>query len=120
MSYVVTAQRATAVRASVTGNFTSPTHLNLIVQLCLAPACFSLLVDMLSILTPLSLSLTHVHHRKETRIEIFLVTDGGLQILEDVPVNGRIASMQLFRPEVSLFVSIYIYISLSLSSRSLN
>ncbi|KAM3237195.1 hypothetical protein P3L10_012224 [Capsicum annuum] len=42
---------------------------------------------------------TQSHHRlKCTRIEIHLVTSNGLELLLDVPIYGRIATLELFRP----------------------
>ena len=38
---------------------------------------------------------------KCTRIEIYLLTADGLQPVADVPIYGRIATLELFRPPVS-------------------
>ncbi|CAN1823275.1 DNA damage-binding protein 1 [Linum perenne] len=71
-NYVVTAHKPTNVTHSCVGNFTSPQELNLIIAKC-------------------------------TRIEIHLLTPQGLQSfllqpLLDVPIYGRIATLELFRP----------------------
>jgi DNA damage-binding protein 1 len=39
-------------------------------------------------------------YSKSTHVEIHLVTSDGLQPLHDVPIYGRVAAMQLFRPKV--------------------
>jgi len=65
-NYVITAQKPTSVSHCLTGNFTSPSELNLIIA-------------------------------KWTRIEIFTVNNEGLSPLHDVPLFGRVASMELFR-----------------------
>eukprot|EP00112_Aurelia_sp_Birch-Aquarium-sp1_P002097 Seg12275.1 transcript_id=Seg12275.1/GoldUCD/mRNA.D3Y31 product="hypothetical protein" protein_id=Seg12275.1/GoldUCD/D3Y31 len=72
-SYVVSAQKPTAVNSAVTGNFTGPNDLNLILA-------------------------------KNTRLEIHLVTAEGLKPILDVGMYGRIATMKLFRPPVSIMV----------------
>ncbi|CAI0545441.1 unnamed protein product [Linum tenue] len=71
-NYVVTAHKPTNVTHSCVGNFTSPQELNLITAKC-------------------------------TRIEIHLLTPQGLQVISlqpmlDVPIYGRIATLELFRP----------------------
>ncbi|XP_043689453.1 DNA damage-binding protein 1-like [Telopea speciosissima] len=71
-NYAVTAHKPTNVTHSCVGNFTSPQELNLIIAKC-------------------------------TRIEIHLLTPQGLQVLTlqpmlDVPLYGRIATLELFRP----------------------
>ncbi|XP_065647466.1 DNA damage-binding protein 1 isoform X2 [Hydra vulgaris] len=67
-NYVVTAQEATAINATVTGHFTGPTDLNLIVA-------------------------------KNNKLELHMVTPEGLQPKFDLNVYGRVAVMQLFRPQ---------------------
>ncbi|PVD33437.1 hypothetical protein C0Q70_04693 [Pomacea canaliculata] len=67
-NYVVTAHKPTAVNACVTGNFTSPDDLNLIIA-------------------------------KNTRMEIYSVTPEGLRPVKEVGIYGRIAVMELFRPQ---------------------
>lgn len=37
---------------------------------------------------------------KCTRIEIYLITSEGLQLLHDIGIYGRISTMELFRPNV--------------------
>lgn len=66
-NYVVSAHKPTAVTHSVTGNFTSPTDINLIVSKC-------------------------------TRLEIHTLTAEGMLPLLDVPIYGRIVTMELYRP----------------------
>ncbi|XP_060203147.1 DNA damage-binding protein 1 isoform X1 [Lycium barbarum] len=71
-NYVVTAHKPTNVTHSCVGNFTAPQELNLIIAKC-------------------------------TRIEVHLLTPQGLQCIclqpmLDVPIYGRIATLELFRP----------------------
>ncbi|XP_070052386.1 DNA damage-binding protein 1 isoform X1 [Nicotiana tomentosiformis] len=71
-NYVVTAHKPTNATHSCVGNFTAPHELNLIIAKC-------------------------------TRIEIHLLTPQGLQCIclqpmLDVPIYGRIATLELFRP----------------------
>ena len=80
-NYIVTAQEATAINAAVTGHFTSPSDLNLIIS-------------------------------KNNRLEVHLVTPEGLQPKLDLSVYGRVATMQLFRPPVSIFILYFLYIFL--------
>ncbi|KAK4722976.1 hypothetical protein R3W88_013209 [Solanum pinnatisectum] len=69
-NYVATAHKPTAVTHSCVGHFTSPEELNLIVAKC-------------------------------TQIEIHIVNsnDGGLEPFLDVPIYGRIVSLELFCPK---------------------
>jgi len=66
-NYVVTAHKPTAVTLSVTGAFTGPNELNLIIS-------------------------------KVSRLEIYLLTEKGLQLLLDVGIYGRISHLELYRP----------------------
>ncbi|KAE8706609.1 DNA damage-binding protein 1 [Hibiscus syriacus] len=103
-NYVVTAHKPTNVTHSCVGNFTSPQELNLIVAYAFFP---------LKLLFPrpnfLALALAfgfvsvspfydNIKARKCTRIEIHLLTSQGLQPMLDVPIYGRIATLELFRP----------------------
>ncbi|BFZ05163.1 hypothetical protein BsWGS_08202 [Bradybaena similaris] len=67
-NYVVTAHKPTSVTNGVTGNFTSPTDLNLIIA-------------------------------KNTRLEIYVVTPEGLRPIKEIMIYGRIAVIELFRPQ---------------------
>jgi DNA damage-binding protein 1 len=78
-NYVVTAHRPTAVPCAVTGNFTSPNELNLILRFSTA---IRTLADSFS---------------KSTRIEIHRITAMGLELVADVPIYGRVAVMELVR-----------------------
>ncbi|KAL3677290.1 hypothetical protein R1sor_027238 [Riccia sorocarpa] len=75
-NYVVTAHKPTNVTHSCVGNFMGPQELNLIIAR-----------------VPLTLS-----SKKCTRIEIHLLTPQGLQPMLEVPIYGRIATLELFRP----------------------
>eukprot|EP00966_Prymnesium_polylepis_P240241 5555660-Prymnesium_polylepis.1 len=66
-NYVVTAHKPTNVTHSLTGNFTGPDELNLIVSKC-------------------------------TRIEVHRMDSEGLHCIMDVPLYGRVATMELWRP----------------------
>ena len=49
---------------------------------------------------------------KNTRLEIFTVTPEGLRPVKEISINGRIAVMRLFRPQVknvlnAIFFNIY-------------
>lgn len=66
-NYIVTAQKPTVVTHSVTGNFTAPDHLNLILAKC-------------------------------NRLEIHRLTPEGLEPVLDVPIYGRICTLDLYRP----------------------
>ncbi|KAL1525255.1 hypothetical protein AB1Y20_020120 [Prymnesium parvum] len=66
-NYVVTAHKPTNVTHALTGNFTGPDDINLIVSKC-------------------------------TRIEVHRVDAEGLHCMLDVPLYGRVATMELWRP----------------------
>lgn len=70
-NYIVTAQEATAVNTAVTGHFTGPNDMNLIVA-------------------------------KNSQLEVHMVTPEGLEPKIEIKIYGRIATMQLFRPPVSM------------------
>ena len=70
---MVTAQEATGVNAAVTGHFTGPNDMNLIIA-------------------------------KNSKLEVYLVTPEGLQPKVDINIYGKIATIQLFRPPVKLFL----------------
>ncbi|KAL5977135.1 DNA damage-binding protein 1a [Asimina triloba] len=89
-NYVVTAHKPTNVTHSCVGNFTSPQELNLIIAYVLLP-----------LLSPPQFPARRwvfFGFRKCTRIEIHLLTPQGLQPMLDVPIYGRIATLELFRP----------------------
>ncbi|CAK8675984.1 unnamed protein product [Clavelina lepadiformis] len=67
-NYVVTAHKPTAVNKCITGNFTAPNELNLLIA-------------------------------KNTRLEIFMVSPEGLKPVKELSIYGRIAVMELFRPQ---------------------
>lgn len=67
-NYVVTAQKPTSVTHSLTGAFTSPIDMNLILAKC-------------------------------SRLEIHRMTPDGLSPVLDVQIYGRVAVLELFRPE---------------------
>ncbi|RXH98908.1 hypothetical protein DVH24_011233 [Malus domestica] len=95
-NYVVTAHKPTNVTHSCVGNFTAPQELNLITAY-VTPQFLSLSLLYLSLSSILYLS-PRVRSQKCTRIEIQLLTPLGLQPILDVPIYGRIATLELFRP----------------------
>ncbi|CAA6668092.1 unnamed protein product [Spirodela intermedia] len=56
---------------------------------------------------------------KCTRIEIHLLTPQGLQPMLDVPIYGRIATLELFRPHVRIVASFYFFVLIILLSSCL-
>ena len=78
-NYVVSAQKPTNVTHALVGHLVSPQELNLIVCKC-------------------------------TRIEIHIVDENGLRLAEkgDIPLYGRVATMELWRPQSSSVDHIFI------------
>lgn len=87
-NYVSTAHKPTSVTHTLTGNFTSPTDKNLIVRYD------NFVISNSAFFLPCA--------SKCTRIEIHLLTPDGISPLLDVGIYGRIATMELFRPQVSM------------------
>ncbi|KAJ3088710.1 DNA damage-binding protein 1a, partial [Quaeritorhiza haematococci] len=77
------AQRPTSVSASAKGNFTSPNETNLIIRY--GAYAFSMIEEI-------------VPADKCTYFSVYVLAEEGLRLLQDVPVYGRIACMELFRP----------------------
>lgn len=86
-NYLVTAHKASIVTHTATGNFTGPNDNNLIIG-SLAQ------LHVLLLLT----SNIRFSDRRCTRVEIHQMGEEGLLPVLDVPVNGRISSLKLFRP----------------------
>ncbi|KAK9227132.1 hypothetical protein WN943_012181 [Citrus x changshan-huyou] len=86
-NYVVTAHKPTNVTHSCVGNFTSPQELNLIIAKCTRIE--------IHLLTPQGLQNTDALYARTRFVDImcFLV-----QPMLDVPIYGRIATLELFRP----------------------
>ncbi|KPJ17707.1 DNA damage-binding protein 1 [Papilio machaon] len=116
--YVVTAQKATAVTACITGNFTSPTDLNLLVAKVSRLEMYLVTPEGLrpmkevglygkvakmklfrppvsNFTSPTDLNLLVA---KVSRLEMYLVTPEGLRPMKEVGLYGKVAKMKLFRP----------------------
>ena len=116
-NYVVTAQKSTNVTCSAVGNFTSPEDINLLIS-----CAYWLSTAARLSYPPICGSLSSPCCRKCTHIEIHTLTAEGLQVspltglsfevdatfddladlqgVIDVPIYGRVATLELFRPKV--------------------
>lgn len=82
-NYVVSAHKPSAVTHALTGHFTSPDDMNLILRYSSNLSTF-----------------VYFANSKCTLLEIYKMTADGIVPMLEVPIYGRIATIQLFRPPV--------------------
>jgi DNA damage-binding protein 1 len=87
-NYVVTAHKPSSIKFSLTGNFTGPNDRNLIIGFVKCSIFFYI-------------------RRKNNQLEIWTMTEEGIDPKHDVPIYGRIATMSLFRPPVLHFFTFF-------------